>query len=628
MEKYIIKTDKPYDELINYANKFSKNIDNLDFKVIHYETIITKDGMSQTLLEHELEVFNDDKFFNDDMEIKQIYEIEITDKIFPLIDFKIGTNKTLTKVVANFSAINYDTRVELAEYIENIRDLINKKFIKAGLLLGIREFTFQEQLVKMLKAFANKQLVEANVVLAKGIEPVNAINSNTKLYFKDKKIDENAKKLDYSQRGFINAVSKDELIIEFIKPIKAVNGKDLKGNIINAINSNIINEPDFKVSENIRMLEDDLSIKYYANINGYITFVYRDKLYDIKDSVSVQAVDFKTTGSIDAGINKDITLNVDEQDYLKDAIGANLSIEVSTLNVKGNIAQNSTVRAKIANIGGQTHSKSKIYAKKINIEVHRGYCEGEDIEINRLENGVVIGKNVRVKHALGGKIIANKVMIDTLTTNTNIEVSEMALIKECLGENNKFLVSASKSPIIVKNLENTLSQLGEVNKELVALPKLIEGKKSIIEANKDSVMQIKQRLVEMKQGGITPPAAFLQKIRDYQNVVTEYNDLVSKLNNNKDKQKDLEDNLKILQNKVYEAKVVNLNKWANLNEIKFKLLYPDIELVYNTKANEEIYCLKLERVMKGDEESAKIVSLKRAEIGDFEDEFIDEKEEV
>lgn len=626
MEKYIIKTDKPYDELTNYANRYRKDINNLDFKVLHYETIITKDGMSQTLLEHELEVFNDDKFFNDDIEIKQIYEIEIIDNIVPLIDFKIGTNKNLTKVVANFNAINYEDKAELAELIENIRDLINKKFIKAGLLLGIREFTFQEQLVKMLKAFENKQIVEASIVLAKGIEPINAINSETKLYYKDKKVDENAK-IDYSQRGFINAISKDELIIEFIKPIKAVNGKDLKGNIINATNSNIISEPDFKVSENIRMLEDDLSIKYYANINGYVTFVYRDKLYDIKDSVSVQAVEFKTTGSIDAGINKDITLNVDEQDYLKDAVGANLSIEVSTLNVKGNIAQNSVVKAKIANIGGQTHSKSKIYAKKINIEVHRGYCEGEDIEVNRLENGVIVGKNVRVKHALGGKIIANKVMIDTLTTNTTIEVSDIAVVKECLGENNKFLVSASKSPIIVKSLEKTLGQLAEVNKNLLSLPKIIDSKKSIIDANKDSIMQIKQRLAEMKQSNIIPPTAFLQKIRDYQNVVLEYNDLITKLKDFKDKHKDLEDDLKRLQNKVYEAKVINTKRWANLNEIKFKLLYPDIELTYNTKEYEDLYCLKLERVMIGDEESAKIVKLKRTEVKNYEDEFMEEKED-
>lgn len=140
-------------------------------------------------------------------------------------------------------------------------------------------------------------------------------------------------------------------------------------------------------------------------------------------------------------------------------------------------------------------------------------------------------------------------------------------------------------------------------------------------------MQIRQRLAEMKQSQITPPTAFLQKIRDYQNIVTEYNDLVIKLKDLKDKQRDLEDNLKILQNKVYEAKVINLSKWANLNEIKFKLLYPDIELAYNTKANEEIYCLKLERIMKGDEESAKIVMLDKTQIGEFENEFVDERQE-
>ena len=196
-----------------------------------------------------------------------------------------------------------------------------------------------------------------------------------------------------------------------------------------------------------------------------------------------------------------------------------------------------------------------------------------------------------------------------------------------LGENNKFLVSASKSPIIVKSLEKTLGQLAEVNKNLLSLPKIIDSKKSIIDANKDSIMQIKQRLAEMKQSNIIPPTAFLQKIRDYQNVVLEYNDLITKLKDFKDKHKDLEDDLKRLQNKVYEAKVINTKRWANLNEIKFKLLYPDIELTYNTKEYEDLYCLKLERVMIGDEESAKIVKLKRTEVKNYEDEFMEEKED-
>lgn len=387
------------------------------------------------------------------------------------------------------------------------------------------------------------------------------------------------------------------------------------------------NEPDFRVSEHIKEIDEGSSLKYYANINGYISYSARDKLYDIKDSVSVKSVDFKTTGSIDSGVDQNITLNVEEDDKLKDAIGANLTIEVSTLNVKGNVAQNTTIRAKEVNIGGQTHSKSKIYADHINISVHKGYCEGDFVVIDKLEGGVVVGKNVQVKQALGGRISATKVKIDTLTTNTKIESGELVVIKECLGENNKLSISVSKSPLIAESLEKILKGLQDCDKVIQTLPKSIESKKFVIESNKDSVAQIKERIREMKQTSTLPPSSFIRKIKDYQKTINEYNEMSVILKDAIEKQQYLKHNLKILENKIYDAKVVNLGKWSNLNEIKFKLLHPETELIYSTKANEEIYCLKLERVVVNGKETPEITKFSKSEIGDFDDIEIIESDE-
>ena len=621
----IIKTSNPYDVLEKYAIDNKIDINMLDFRVHKYDTIITNKEMCQKFLMHELNIFDDDKYFNDNFEIFQEYEIEIIRKEEHLIDFKIGSNVNHTKVIGTFSAFTYNERVSINDLVADIRHQINKKFIKAGFLLGIREFNFQEKIMKMLSAFANKQVTEANIILAKGIEPTAPIDSVVKYYYKEKNKNTDETKIDYSKRGFISGVSEGELLIEFVKPIKAINGKGMKGNVIKVSNDHLITEPSFRVSERIREVEDVESFKYYALVNGYVDYSGRDNLYDIKDSMSVQSVEFKTTGSIDSGVDQNITLNVEEEDYLKDAIGANLSIEVATVNVKGNVAQNSVVKAKEANIGGQTHSKSKIYADKITISTHRGYCEGDDIVIDKLEGGTVVGKIVRIKQATGGKVMAGKVCVDVLNTNTEFEVNELAVIKECKGENNKFLVTASKSPVISINLDRTLKGIAELKKRFLLIPKILETKKYLIDSNKESVAQIKERLEEMKRTNTTPPAIFLQKVKTYQNTVKEYNAMIEEIKEMKDKQKSLEDDLKIIQNKIFDAKVINLGTWANMNKITFKLLHPEVELSYNTKKDEKIYCLKLEKTVIDEKEGAKIVKLNLADVGDFSDNFSEDE---
>jgi hypothetical protein len=41
-----------------------------------------------------------------------------------------------------------------------------------------------------------------------------------------------------------------------------------------------------------------------------------------------------------------------------------------------------------------------------------------------------------------------------------------------------------------------------------------------------------------------------------------------------------------MQNKIFDAKIINYSPWLEYNEIKFKLISPEIEITYNTIENE------------------------------------------
>lgn len=612
-------TTKPLEEIKKYAQEHDKDPNSLDYEIISYTTDIVLDkGQNKHYVGAKVSEFLNDELFLQNFKITQNYEINIIDKNPSLVNFKIAANASLTKIVANFKVFCFDYDLLDDVALKHITNSINKKFVNSGLYLGIRQKNIDEVLLQMIKDFKDEKIEEKNIVLATGIDAIDAKDPELKLYYKEKKGNieninniNNADNIDYSKRGFISAVNGGELIIEFIKSTEAKNGKNLKCEIIKAKRSSLKNAPDFKVSANISQMETQNSIKYYANTDGYIYF--SNNTYDVKDIIDIKKIHFKTTGSIEAGINKNVTVNVFEADYLKDAIGPNLSIEASTVNVKGCIAQHSTINAQDVTIGAQTHSKSKIYAQKINIHSHRGYCKGNEIFIERLENGIVEGKIVKINQCLGGKVIANKVYVQTLTSNTMFEISDLAVITNCIGENNKFLITANSSPAIAKSLNSNAQKLKEVNDILKNLPKLIQSKLAIINSNKESVIKIRQRIAQMKESNTPIPAAFFNKLKEFQNVSKEYNELLAQFNDANEKKKYILDEFAILQDKVYDARVINLNTWANLNEIKFKLTQPKIELSYNTSKDEKIYCIKLEKdpLIEDEEKSIKIVKLEK-----------------
>jgi hypothetical protein len=47
----------------------------------------------------------------------------------------------------------------------------------------------------------------------------------------------------------------------------------------------------------------------------------------------------------------------------EDAVGSGVTVEAKELRVKGNVAENSLIKASLVEIEGQTHKNSKIYAK-------------------------------------------------------------------------------------------------------------------------------------------------------------------------------------------------------------------------------------------------------------------------
>lgn len=613
MPSVTIDTKNVYKDLETISKTNNVDIKNIDFNlisIITYYKTSSNDNFAE-IEEEDLIIFDDDSFLeNPDLVIVQEYRVKFFDQrsIIPqkLPDITLGINKHMTKVIGNikdFINIKYSKTLK-----DEILNLIYKKLIKAGILVGIRN----EQMIKELDKLISILRIKGNIdkefsfVVTTGIEPIFPINDSMIYNYKNKSNESspNGEKVDYASRGFIQSVSKDEVILEYLKPQIGKHGRNVRGELIKVLEPKNNSKVEIKITDNIEVKEDEKSIKYIAKKNGYIS--NSGNSYDIKDELDINEVSFKTTGSIEAGLNTDVKIHVKEKDVLKDAVGAGMNIETSEIKVEGNIAKGANIHAIDVVIGGTTHAKSTIEATKATIGVHIGRLICEEARIGRLEGGYIKAQKVYLDSVIGGEIIADEIYIKKLFSNSNITASKIVEIEELKGTNNKITIDASLATSNKKKIEEYGKKIILLEKEISNMPKELEKKKSIIDSNKDSVNSIKNKIKELRTNNITPPIVLVNKLKDFQSLVYKYNLELQIYESKQNSLQDLHNELKNIQSSIFNAKIINKDRWKELNEIKFKLIEPVKEITYSTRENELARLITLKYVSMGLEESYEI----------------------
>ena len=587
-----VETANPYGEILNLAKHFGVDSKFIDFDIMEIKTECKVAGESQPrqVPAEKLNIFDDDKFFVEKVEsIKQNYLVKFYDtrqvKPTPLPNVAINANKNLTKILATVSQ-NADT-VYFKEFDKKLINFIYKKLIKVGILVGIRNKTMLEEVAKIYSVLRVKEFIDKDYsfVVTAGVNVNPSADDALVFHYKNKNksTDENDK-IDYSNRGYLLGVTENELIFEYVKLREGANGRDVRGKLLptQKAKATIAKMPEH--TENIYSKEDEEGIKFFSKKSGY---VQEEKgVFDIKDELDVNEISFKTTGSVDTGLDTNVTLNVKEKDLTKDAIGTGMTVEANEINIEGNVAANAVVKANKVVIGGQTHAKALIEAQDAKIAVHIGSFDGEYVEIDRLEGGKVKAKKAVIKSAIGGEIIAESVIIDTLVSNSNIIIADTLEIKKLKGVNNKILVDFSMIKNTGEQINERMAKIKAIREQIVKMPRTLESKRCVIEENKGPINVIKAKIEELKSTNNTPPVTFMKKLKEYQQLVHEYNALLKEFREKKAAIAELKSEIANIQDGIFSSKVINHSNWREFNEIKFRLVDPARDITYSTRENE------------------------------------------
>ena len=235
----------------------------------------------------------------------------------------------------------------------------------------------------------------------------------------DNTIENSEEKVDYADRGFLLNCAEGEQLFDFIKPQQGKHGRTCTGDIIKIETINLDAKPTFTVDNNIEIQDSFENIKYLATKSGYL--MKKGSQYEVSNSIDIDEISFKTTGTIDSNLDTEISINVVKNNPLEDAIEKGMHVKVQNLSITGSIGPNTLVETRNLSVTGQTHQESSIKCVNANIKIHKGKITGRKVEVTTLDGGEIIADTAIISNAMSGKIRAKTIEIDILGSYVTME---------------------------------------------------------------------------------------------------------------------------------------------------------------------------------------------------------------
>ncbi len=586
----IVRTGNVAKELMSTASNHKVSVKTLDFRLMDVQTFIRtlSEGDDWTEVNaSEIADIEESMYLSPKFEIKQIYEIEIftisNSGELDSLDLSIAGNSTLTVIyltIKEGSFARYNERFEV-EFFE----LIKKRKLRANIMIGIFDsmmYSNLSDIMAKIRVYGEYKFEgQERYIVANGYEPIPTVDDKLILHYSKKYQAVNeAGRVNYAKRGYIVSAIENDLLIEYIKPLKGTIGRNVRGEIILPKEPTVRNEPAFTFTDNILRNDLEKTVEFRARIGGYVTL--ESGVYDIKSEMDVAEISFRSTGSIDTDLGADVLINVKEKDALKDAIGMGMAVTVHTINVEGSVGQDASVTAHKATIEGQVHSSAIISADELSINVLKGKAFGRDIHVSRLEQGEIEGEKVFVGQAVGGKIRAREVTVELLGSHVKITASKIIEIAKLTGGENTLVID----PLLNESREmlgDDEQKMKEAKKEVEDIQKEVSFYEDSIKENLTAYEGIKKKLLHYKQNGIKPPTAFVEKYQQFQDFKKKLEELREQLQIKSEITQQLGMKRTSLQSDIFEARIINHDRWQNYNEIIFKLIDPPIDITYFPK---------------------------------------------
>lgn len=598
VDQFISECSRPLEELKKVAAAKKLSPESLDFEILEIFTYTRQEGQSEFMPADEvmLEKLRDKNFLLDPfLEISQKFAIKIYNRqkdptFHPVAS--IVANKSLSSVIAEIK--KESVFVFTNDLTQKLYHYFNTMKVRRGLLIGIFEDDMRSECSRLATLIQRQKKLSENFTLrlCEAAESVMTVDSDIIYHYQktNKPSPGENEKVNHSERGEIAVIKKDDLIIEYIKPIQGTEGRDCRGKYLPKTEPRNTKALNFTIDSSIRKEDAPERTRFYANKNGYIHF--DSNIYSIKETLELESISFKTTGSLHAGVDSGTTVKVLQKDPMQDAIGECIKVEVTELIVEGNVGNRAEILTRHCEVKGQTHKTSRIYSEVAHLHVHKGYLKGREVTINRLEGGTVQADRAEINEIVGGTVYAREIYIRHLQSNAKINASEYMEIEQIRGEDNHLSITPEAFFGEQYQIDALLTSIDELKDQITLKTRKYEENQKIIQKNKANVQVAKARIEDMKKKQQRPPKMLINNVKDFIYLMNKNKALAEEITHKKAEKERLEGKIKSYSDGVFEAKVVHLSRWSKHNEVKFITITPRGEFSLVPKGNEKTLMLK------------------------------------
>lgn len=417
--------------------ELSFNIDNVDTyikTVFENEYILYNEDIKGYYLDHQ-------KMVDEHVELKQAYIITIKDEktsdlvLKYAIDFS-QDNIHPSIIISPQSQIPY-ARYQPKEIYALLMQELNNIKAKNRMLIKIFDEEMREKVKMFVKyLYHGKFSKNIKIPLFNGIDPKNGQSGRLITHFLQKQDD----------LQFIE-VDKDEILVEYIKPIHGKKGFNAFGEIIDSNFSITKHDLECKIDNNsIEVIEEDKRKLYKSKLKGY---VHLDKENFYVDNKIKMAQLSRVQNKVVKDEANNIEVIISQNDTNLDSVGEGVELISETIHINGHVGAKAIIRTVNLTIDGATHQSSYQEAKFATINRHKGKLRCHNAKINLLEGGEVHATNVEIQDSLGGTIYAENVTIGRVKNNLKVFASSSIVIKNVSGENNIFKINYKDIPTLV-----------------------------------------------------------------------------------------------------------------------------------------------------------------------------------
>ena len=536
--------------LQEYAKENNIDVKFIDFKLLSFETLIRRKDCDEFSVVEDIKTITKEDLLQEETQIIQEYTI----KIIPLqksttkqkIKLTLATNKLKTKALLSIAKGNIfykDTKL-----LQELRDMVWKKKLRAGLFIALFEPQLVAQLKKLLQVIPYEKPLskELKITVASSLQPIPPQDAQLEKIYEKK-----------GDKSIIQGVDEGELIARYIKEKRGKDGRACNGKYI-TVRTPKVHTVRPQIDDTITVKEYEEKLEYFAKTTGYV--VYKENKLCISQTLKLAGADFKSSATIDAGDeNRDISVHIEhKKSHSEDAIGSGVKIDVKELNVDGSVGSNVSITTHELNVDAQTHRNSKIeVANQANVKLHRGDMVANDAEIDMLETGKVTAhKSIHIKKMLGGEAIAPVVKVDKLLSNSIIIASERIEIGSLEGENNQLIIN----PDALTSYHKEVTELKEKIKSSEKLYK--EASEELAQKQQAHLQQIKRiktfqsRIKKATQEGKKPMKQDMLRVKIFKKDSQALQEQQEQLHKQEEQLQQLHHNLDTLLEKDLHAEIL------------------------------------------------------------------------